>query len=187
MINIFVCKGQQDIVQFWNELCKNLSLVLLLYFMIIMMIEFYIAITISDHWSASQCIITTVILFCINYALTVHYLHLSVEHSGHSPFHSCAHANSTTITLVSYRISIYTPGWTAAMWIECLAEWQKYRAMVGIEPWPSEWDSSVHTNTALHWQKEATLENDIFRKWAECVCHVHLHQCNVMMFWLKYV
>ena len=26
---------------------------------------------------------------------------------------------------------------------------------------------------AVLWQKEATLENDISRKWAKCVCHVH--------------
>ena len=38
------------------------------------------------------------------------------------------------ITFASYRVPIYTPGWRAAMWIECLAEGQKCRALKGIEP-----------------------------------------------------
>ena len=41
--------------------------------------------------------------------------------------------------------------------------------------------------TAVQWQKEATLENEISRKWAKCVCHVHWHQCNIIIFWLKYL
>ena len=42
-------------------------------------------------------------------------------------------------------------------------------------------------NNVILWQKEATLENDISRKWAKAVCHVHWHQCNIMMSWLKYL
>ena len=34
-------------------------------------------------------------------------------------------------------------------------------------------------NPAILWQKEATLENEISRQWAKCVCHVHWHQCNI--------
>ena len=41
--------------------------------------------------------------------------------------------------------------------------------------------------TALLCQKEATLENDISRRWAKCVCHVHWHECNIIMSWLKYL
>ena len=44
--------------------------------------------------------------------------------------------------------------------------------------------------TAVLWQKEATLQNEISRKLAKCVC-VHVHvctstsiQCNIMMSWL---
>ena len=33
----------------------------------------------------------------------------------------------------SYQVPIYTPGSRAAMWIKCLAEGQKYRAMVGVK------------------------------------------------------
>ena len=39
--------------------------------------------------------------------------------------------------------------------------------------------------SAVLWQKEATLENDFSRKWARRVCHVHWHQCNIMMSWLN--
>ena len=41
--------------------------------------------------------------------------------------------------------------------------------------------------TAVLWQKEAALDNDISRKWAKCVCYVHWHQCNIIMSWLKYL
>ena len=42
--------------------------------------------------------------------------------------------------------------------------------------------------TAVLWQKEATLENNISCKWAKCVCHLHWHQCNIIMIsWLKYL
>ena len=33
----------------------------------------------------------------------------------------------------------------------------------------------VMVNSAVLWQKEATLENDISLKWAKCVCCVHRH------------
>ena len=42
-------------------------------------------------------------------------------------------------------------------------------------------------NSAVLWQKEATVENDISRKWAKCVCHLHWHQCNIVMPRLKYL
>ena len=38
------------------------------------------------------------------------------------------------ISITSYRVPIYTPGWRAAMWIKCLAEGQKCQALTGIEP-----------------------------------------------------
>ena len=41
--------------------------------------------------------------------------------------------------------------------------------------------------TGVLWQKEATLANEISRKWAKCICYVHWHQCNIMMSWLKYL
>ena len=44
-----------------------------------------------------------------------------------------------------------------------------------------------HYFSAVQWQKEATHENKISRKWAKCVCHVHWHQCNIGMSWLKYL
>ena len=55
----------------------------------------------------------------------------------------------------------------------------------------SKQNQQTNTNematSALLWQKEATLENDISRKWAECVCYVHWHQCNIIISWLKYL
>ena len=47
--------------------------------------------------------------------------------------------------------------------------------------------SRSESNAAVQWQKEATLENDISRKWAKCVCHLHWHQCNIGMSWLRYL
>ena len=75
---------------------------------------------------------------------------LPAAHSGQSPFFRRAHANSTTIPFASYRVPIYTPGSRAAMWIKCLAEGQKYRAAVGIEPGLSAWESSGHTTIPRH-------------------------------------
>ena len=43
----------------------------------------------------------------------------------------------------------------------------------------------VGYRTALLWQKEATLENEISRKWEKCVCHVYIDintkAYNIMM------
>ena len=72
------------------------------------------------------------------------------EHSGQSPFFRRAHANSTTIPFASYQVPIYTPGSRAAMWIKWLAEGQKYRAAVGIEPGLSAWESNCHTTIPRH-------------------------------------
>ena len=41
--------------------------------------------------------------------------------------------------------------------------------------------------SALLWQKEASDENEISCKLAKCVCHLHWHQCTIMMSWLKYL
>ena len=79
--------------------------------------------------------------FCTQSALSP----LPGEHSGQSPFYRRTHANPTTIPFASYRVPIYTPGSRAATWIKCLAEGQKYRATVGIEPGLSAWESSGHT------------------------------------------
>ena len=49
--------------------------------------------------------------FCTHSALSP----LPWEHSGRSPFHSRAHANSTKITFASYRVPIYTRGSRAPM------------------------------------------------------------------------
>ena len=38
------------------------------------------------------------------------------------------------ISFTSYRVPIYTPGWRAAMWIECLGEGRKCQALTRIEP-----------------------------------------------------
>ena len=87
--------------------------------------------------SASQCIITPVIGFSHNSALRVHFLHSLGSIPGipaSRRFTGAHNANSTTITFASYRVPIYTPGWRAAMWIKCLAEGQKCRALTGIEP-----------------------------------------------------
>ena len=84
--------------------------------------------------SASQCIITPVIGFRHNSALRVHFLHSLGSIPASRRFTSAHNANSTTITFASYRVPIYTPGWRAAMWIKCLAEGQKCRALTGIEP-----------------------------------------------------
>ena len=65
--------------------------------------------------------------------------------------------------------------------------------LVLIESWWNE-DSSVHIHvrisvihSAIQWQKEATLGNYISRKWANCVLHVHWHQCNIIISWLRYL
>ena len=84
--------------------------------------------------SASQCIITPVIGFSHNSALRVHFLHSLGSIPASRRFTGAHNANSTTITFASYRVPIYTPGWRAAMWIKCLAEGQKCRALTGIEP-----------------------------------------------------
>ena len=39
--------------------------------------------------------------------------------------------------------------------------------------------SLVEGYTAVLWQKEATLENEISRKWTKYVCHIHWYQCNI--------
>ena len=44
-----------------------------------------------------------------------------------------------------------------------------------------------YNHTAVQWQKEATLENDISCKWAKCVCHAHWHQCIIIISWPKYL
>ena len=84
--------------------------------------------------SASQCIITPVIGFRHNSALRVHFLHSLGSIPASRSFTGAHNANSTTITFASYQVPIYTPGWRAAMWIKCLAEGQKCRALTGIEP-----------------------------------------------------
>ena len=89
--------------------------------------------------SASQCITTPVIGFSHNSALRVHFHHSLGSIPASHRFTGAHNANSTTIRNVwcfsaSYRVPIYTPGWRAAMWIKCLAEGQKCRALTGIEP-----------------------------------------------------
>ena len=65
--------------------------------------------------------------------------------------------------------------------------WRKFEIVF----WCLEWEGctfQIHQYyTALLWQKEATLENQISRKWAKYVCHVHWRQCNIILSWLKYL
>ena len=46
---------------------------------------------------------------------------------------------------------------------------------------------TVDHKSALLWQKEANLQNEISRKWAKCVCYVDWLQCNIISFWLQYI
>ena len=48
-------------------------------------------------------------------------------------------------------------------------------------PLPRPPTLSAASNTTLLWQKESTLENEISRKWAMCVRHVHWHQWNLSL------
>ena len=53
----------------------------------------------------------------------------------------------------------------------------------------TEWGNNCnhHVNTALIWQKEASVKSDISRKRAKCVCHLHWRQWNIMMSYLTYL
>ena len=47
-------------------------------------------------------------------------------------------------------------------------------------------NKNTNNSSTLLWQKEAIDECDVSHKWLKCVCHLHLHQCNIMS-WLKYL
>ena len=81
--------------------------------------------------SALQCIITPVTGFNINPALIVHLLNSwgAFWLGATSGVHTCHIMQH--ITFASYRVPIYTPGWRAAMWIKCLAKWQKVPGIDG--------------------------------------------------------
>ena len=100
----------------------------------------------SYDQSASQCIITPVIGFRNNSALSP----LPGEHSGQSPFYRRAQCHLYHNTIRILPGPHLAPGSRAAMWIECLAEGQKYRAKVGFEPGLSVWQSSGHTTIPRH-------------------------------------
>ena len=89
----------------------------------------------SDQ-SASQCIITPVTGYRINSSLTEHFVHSlrSILASRH--FTGPHMPTQPQFSLESYRVPIYTPGSWAGVWIKCLADRQKYRAMVEFETGP---------------------------------------------------
>ena len=69
------------------------------------------------------------------------------------------------ISFTSYRVSIYTPGWRAAMWIKCLTEGQMCQALTGIEPatlWSRVKGSLQYTTAPPHiasWEPDEEYPN----------------------------
>ena len=84
-------------------------------------------------------------------------------------------------------------GWTVMVWVPqalLLFDPREYNRM--INKLCSTNNGNLHHPyqgwySALLWQKEATLENDISCKWAKYVSHVNWHRCNIIMSWLTYL
>ena len=105
----------------------------------------------ASQWFSTTCSLWT------RYQIILHYFnsggHKVVPHNAVPQGTAWFMPNQETHKVgILPGIPIYTPGLRAEMWIPCLAEGQKYRPLVGFEPWPSWtwWESNVHTNIPRH-------------------------------------
>ena len=105
--------------------------------------------------------------------------HLSVKYllSGFSD--NDANARDVSATGTSYGIDV---SWTVSP-TSCDVIGYRITYYPTGQPTDNSWGKLtksvvIYMYTALGWQKKATLENDISRKWIKCVCHVHWHQCH---------
>ena len=105
-------------------------------------------------FKAQHTIITPVIGYNFKTALTVHSFHSQGSIPCRAAYRGIQANTYTTLSFISYRVPIYTPGWRAAMWIKCLAEGQKCQALMGIEPatlWSRVKGSLQYTTAHYPW------------------------------------
>ena len=107
---------------------------------------------ISIQWmfKVQQTIITPV----VGYNSRPHLYSAQFTPSREHSLQSCLSWNyrqiHLNISFTSYRVPTYTPGSRPAMWINCLAERQKCRAIAGFELGLSALESSEYTNIPCH-------------------------------------
>ena len=102
-------------------------------------------ISIQRMFKVQHSIIKLVVGYNFKTALTVHNFHSQGSIPCQAAYHDVTGKYKPNISFASYWVPIYIPGSRAAMWVNCLAEGQKYPAIAGFKP-----RSSEHTNIPQH-------------------------------------